>query len=77
MKKTRRNLKSFAGVGVSDRHPEEAEADGQHDDVQHEVLLCVVISGPAERPCRFRWVGSATRRIGFRDGSHENVIGIS
>ncbi len=48
VKKTRQTLKSFAGVGVSHRHPEEAEAEGQHDDVQHEVLLCVVISGPAE-----------------------------
>jgi hypothetical protein len=43
MKKTRQNLKSFAGVGVAHCHHEEAEAEGQHDDVQHQVLLCVVI----------------------------------
>ena len=33
-------LKPFAGVGVAHRHREEAEAKGQHDDVQHEMLLC-------------------------------------
>ena len=43
VKKARQNLKPFAGVGVTHRHREEAEAEGQHDDVQHQVLLCVVI----------------------------------
>src|ERR1700731_2357710 len=56
VKKTRQNLKSFAGVGVSDRHPEEAEAEAKNDDVQPEVLLCVVTRGPAGRPSRFRWL---------------------
>ena len=37
-------LKSFTGVGVSYRHSEEAEAEGQHDDVQHEVLLAALVS---------------------------------
>ena len=32
-------LKPFAGVGVTDGDREEAEAEGQHDDVQHEMLL--------------------------------------
>jgi hypothetical protein len=41
VKKTRQNLKPFAGVGVTDGGREEAEAEGQHDDVQHEMLLCV------------------------------------
>ena len=45
MKKTRQALKSFAGVGVTDRRREEAEAEGQHDDVQHEVLLVALVSG--------------------------------
>jgi hypothetical protein len=38
-------LKPFAGVGVAYADHEEAEAEGQHDDIQHDVLLCVVISG--------------------------------
>src|SRR5258706_12082351 len=36
-------LKSFAGVGVTHRHHEEAEAEGQHDDIQHEVLLVALV----------------------------------
>jgi hypothetical protein len=40
VKKTRQNLKPFAGVGVTDGGREEAETEGQHDDVQHEMLLC-------------------------------------
>jgi hypothetical protein len=44
VKKTRQALKSFAGVGVTDRRREEAEAEGQHDDVQHEVLLVALVS---------------------------------
>jgi hypothetical protein len=32
-------LKPFAGVGVADRYDEEAEAKGQHGDIQHETLL--------------------------------------
>jgi hypothetical protein len=43
VKKTRQKLKSFAGVGVAHCRHKEAEAEGQHDDVQHQVLLCVVI----------------------------------
>ena len=37
--KTRQNLKPFAGVGVTHRQHEEAEAKGQHEDIQHQVLL--------------------------------------
>src|SRR5258707_14884513 len=36
-------LKSFAGVGVTHRHHEEADAEGQHDDIQHEVLLVALV----------------------------------
>jgi hypothetical protein len=32
-------LKPFAGVGVADRYREEAEAEGQHGNIQHETLL--------------------------------------
>ena len=38
-------LKSFAGVGVAYRHREEAQTEGQHDDVQHEMLLAALVSG--------------------------------
>ena len=31
--------KPFAGVGVTHRQHEEAEAKGQHEDIQHQVLL--------------------------------------
>jgi hypothetical protein len=37
--KTRQNLKSLASIGVTNGRHEEAEAEGQHDDVQHEMLL--------------------------------------
>ena len=38
-------LKPFAGVGVTYSRGEEAEPEGQHDNVQHERLLCAVICG--------------------------------
>jgi hypothetical protein len=41
-RKTRQNSQSFAGVGVANSRREEAEGEGQHGDVQHEVLLCDV-----------------------------------
>ena len=37
-------LKSFAGIGVTDRHHEETQAEGQHDEIQHEVLLVALVS---------------------------------
>jgi hypothetical protein len=49
VKKTRQNLKSFAGIGVTYSDREEAEAEGQHGDVQHEVLLWVEISGAGQK----------------------------
>jgi hypothetical protein len=45
VKKTRLNLKAFAGVGVTDPRREEAEAERQHEEVQHELLLCVANRG--------------------------------
>ena len=47
--KTRQNLKPFAGVGVTHRQHEEAEAEGQHEDIQHQVLLVALVS---MRHCR-------------------------
>ena len=37
--KARQKLKPFAGVGVADRRREKDEAEDQHEDVQHEMLL--------------------------------------
>ena len=39
------NSESFAGVGVTNRRYEEAQAEGQHEDVQHGMLLCGVMCG--------------------------------
>jgi hypothetical protein len=64
-------LKPFAGIGVADRRREKAEAEDQHEDVQHGMLLCVARGIAFPPPGR-----GATRRIDFRDGSNANVIGI-
>jgi hypothetical protein len=43
--------KSFAGVGVADRRHEEGKAEGQHENIQHGMLLCgVVREGQAGSP---------------------------
>jgi hypothetical protein len=44
VKKTRQKLEPFAGVGVTYRHHEEAQTEGQYDDVQHELLLVALVS---------------------------------
>ena len=36
------DLKPLAGVGISDRNHEEADAEGQHNNIQHEELLAVL-----------------------------------
>src|ERR1700733_6963730 len=41
--KPRQKSEPFAGVGVTHRRHEEAEAEGHHEDVQHELLLCGII----------------------------------
>jgi len=43
--KTRLKLEPLAGIGVAQPGHEEAEAEGQHEDVQHGVLLCNTIRG--------------------------------
>jgi len=37
-------LKPFAGVGVAYSRREQAEAEDQHEDVQHEMLLAALFS---------------------------------
>jgi hypothetical protein len=37
---------AFAGVRIPHRHQKEAQPEGQHDDIQHEVLLVALVSGP-------------------------------
>jgi hypothetical protein len=34
-----KKLEPFAGVGVADRCREETEAEGHHENIQHEMLL--------------------------------------
>src|ERR1700733_1567921 len=43
--KTRQKLEPLASVGITYRCPEEAEAEGPPEDVQHELLLCGIICG--------------------------------
>jgi hypothetical protein len=47
--------KPFTGIGIAYSRREEAEPEGQHEDVQHEVLLCAAIpqSGAREREIAF------------------------
>jgi hypothetical protein len=42
----------FAGVGIAYARHEEAEAERQHDDVQHEMFLCEWNRGPLETASR-------------------------
>jgi hypothetical protein len=44
-------LKSFAGIGVAHRGHEEAEGEGQHDDIQHEMLLARFASMRGKTDC--------------------------
>jgi hypothetical protein len=63
VKKTRQNLKPFAGVGVTYRHREEAQTEGQHDDVQHELLLVALVSVRKFSTFPRRWVGVRSRVV--------------
>jgi hypothetical protein len=38
----------FAGIGITYPRREEAEAERQHDNVQHGMLLCVVKREPVK-----------------------------
>lgn len=61
-RKTWENLKSLAGVGVADCHHEEAEPKGQHDDVQHGILL-IALAGVFTRVARgggLRWINAGS-----------------
>jgi hypothetical protein len=45
-------LQPLAGIGVADARHEEAEAERQHDDVQHGMFLCDVNREPKIRLSR-------------------------
>jgi hypothetical protein len=50
---------AFAGVRIANRHQKEAQPEGQHDDIQHEVLLVAPVSGRdgcAFLEGRLRWI---------------------
>jgi hypothetical protein len=80
---------AFACVRITHRHQKEAQPEGQHDDIQHEVLLVALVSerdGCAFRERRLRWIksnkslvapNSSLARCGicFRVGCYGNVIG--
>jgi hypothetical protein len=36
---------AFAGMRISFRHQKKAQPEGQHDDIQHGVLLLALVSG--------------------------------
>ena len=80
---------AFAGMRITYRHQKEAQPEGQHDDIQHEMLLVALVSGRdgcAFRERRLRWIKSNKRLVApnckvprlhicFRDGCYGNVIG--
>ena len=74
---------------ISYRHQKEAQPEGQHDDIQHGVLLLALVSGrdrcrvPGRKIAKDQEQKSlvvpiceaATLHICFRDGCYGNVIG--
>ena len=61
--------KPFAGVGVANRQCEEAQAEDQHDNVQHEMLLAAVFPAAAVAVCRtaeLQWI-KRNKRLILRD----------
>jgi hypothetical protein len=57
---------AFASVRITHRHQKEAQPEGQHDDIQHEVLLVAVVSGRDGCSFRERFDGSrATTKTHF------------
>jgi hypothetical protein len=57
---------AFAGMRITYRHQKEAQPEGQHDDIQHEMLLVALISGRdgcAFREGRLRWIKSNKRLV--------------
>jgi hypothetical protein len=56
---------AFAGVRISYRYQKETQPEGQHDDIQHGVLLVALVSGRdgcAIRERRLRWIKNSKRR---------------
>ena len=57
---------AFAGMRITYRHQKEAQPEGQHDDIQHEMLLVALVSGRdgcAFREGRLRWIKSNKRLV--------------
>jgi hypothetical protein len=58
--------KAFTGVRITHRHQKEAQPEGQHDDIQHEVLPVALVSGRdgcAFREGRLRWIRNNKRLV--------------
>ena len=58
----------FAGMRITHRYQKAAQPEGQHDDIQHEVLLVAVVSrraGCAFRERRLRWIKSNNEKDFF------------
>jgi hypothetical protein len=57
---------ALAGVRITHRHQKEAQPEGQHDDIQHGVLLVALVSGRdrcAFREGRLRWIKNNKRLV--------------
>jgi hypothetical protein len=57
---------AIAGMRIAHRHQKEAQPEGQHDDIQHEVLLVALVSGRdgcTFRERRLRWIKSNKRLV--------------
>jgi hypothetical protein len=57
---------AFAGKRITYRHQKEAQPEGQHDDIQHGVLLVALVSGRdayAFRERRLRWIKNNKRLV--------------
>src|SRR3979409_937469 len=64
--KTRQNSEPLAGIGVTHRRREEAETEGQHDDVQHEMLLvapAATLSDWVFQGRRMQWINGIAATI--------------
>jgi hypothetical protein len=59
---------------ITHRHQKEAQPEGQHDDIQHEVLLVAVVSGSdgcAFRERKLRWIKSNNENRRFNTSEPE------
>ncbi len=68
-------LQTLAGIGVANGQHEEAQTEGQHENIEHEKLLAAAAAKTAASA--FSVTGGASFAIGFRGGRPSDVIGIS